>query len=570
MKPQIRVRRRETGSSLGLVVISLTILTTLGFGLLTVGYGARRQAAVIKGELAALLAAEAGYEKAVFWMTRQQDMLNALQQGAPGTTGNLTFPDSSCTYQISLFSFAGARPVFRIVSDGHGGPFERCVDVLVVQATSGWDMGTCRCPSGSGSTTEVYFTSGETIDMPVHINKVDDHPDVRDIYISGTPDFQQPVALGESRLTAGGSDKYTDVMNLFDAGVYFDQPASRVTDESSVQTKINRFRNSTDAAYRFTPTGSAPVGNPQPAVQLEFFVDGGVGKVRITNNCTVRGFRQSNDSQTYDFKIHPGSGGTQFDRYYIYTYHVASKNADTNGDRRTVTLTDTYVSQSFGDAESEPGGQIFVDGNVVIGGNSTGHDGNQAIKGKVTVVATGNIWVADTLNADGDHDASGMPTANNPNALGLLAQGVIKVVDPGLSTIDGKVNLSQYKYAPIGKPDHPEVAESGNNYNERYLPDPMTVEAAITVGGGGWGAENVRRGSYGGRKEYSGSQDYLEVHGTIAEAIRGVVGVTGQDGFLKRYHMDRRLLTGIIPGDISLRGKFVPAPAGWRDYRPGS
>ena len=45
-----------------------------------------------------------------------------------------------------------------------------------------------------------------------------------------------------------------------------------------------------------------------------------------------------------------------------------------------------------------------------------------------------------------------------------------------------------------------------------------------------------------------------------------IVGITGQDGYLKQYHMDRRLLTGIIPGDIALRGKFVPAPAG----RPGS
>jgi len=569
MKSEIRNPRGEIGTSLGLVVIALTILTTLGFGLLTIGYGARHQAATIKGNLAAMLAAEAGYEKAVFWMTQQQDMLNALQQGASGTTGTLTFPDSSCTYQISLFSFAGARPVFRVVAHGYGGPFERYVDVLVLQAVSGWDMGTCRCPSGSGSTTEVYFTTGETIDMPVHINKLNDHPDGRDIYISGTPDFQQPVALGEARLTASGADKYADVMNLFDGGIYFDQPASRVTDESSVQTKVNRFRNSTKTAYRFTPTGSTSVSNAQPAVQLEFFVEGGVGKVRITNNCTVRGFRQSDDSRTYDFKIHAGSGGTLFDRYYIYTYHVVSKNADTNGDRCTVALTDTYVRQSFGEAQSEPGGQILVDGNVIIGGNSTSHNDNQVIKGKVTVVATGNIWIADSLNMDGDHDTDGMPTANNPNALGLLAQGVIKVVDPGLSAVDGKVNLSQYKYAPIGKPDHPGAGENSNDYYERYLPNPMIVEAAITVGGGGWGAENVRRGSYGGRKEYTSPQDFLEVHGTIAEAIRGVVGVIGQDGFLKHYHMDRRLLTGIIPGDISLRGKFVPAPAGWRDYRPG-
>jgi len=565
---EIRNPKSEIGSSLALVVISLTILTTLGFGLLTVAYGARHAAIVTKGNVAALLAAEAGYEKAVFWMGQQQDMLSALQQGDSGTTGTLTFPDSSCTYQISLFSFAGTRPVFRVAAHGYSSPADRWVDVLVVQAVSGWDMGTCRCPSGSGGTTEVYFTSGEILDMPIHINKFNDNPDVKDIYISGSPAFLEPVAIGESRLTAGGSDKYSSTINLFQDGIYFDQPSSRVTDESSVQTKVTRFRDSTKAAYRFTPTANASVSNPQAATQLEFFVEGGVGKIRITNNCSVRGFRQDSDWKTYDFKIQPGSGGTQFDRYYIYSYHVVSNNADTNGDRRTAVITDTYVSQSFGGATSEPGGQIFVDGNVVIGGNSTSHDGNQAVKGKITVVATGNIWVADAVSADGTHDADGLPTSANPNALGLLAQGVIKVVDPGMSGIDGVVSISGYMYAPVGKPDYPSATPGQSNYYQRYLPDPTITEAAITVGGG-WGAENVKRGSYGGRKEYSGSQDYLEVHGTICEAIRGVVGIPGIDGYLKSYHMDRRLLTGIIPGDISLRGKFVPAPAGWRDYRSG-
>jgi hypothetical protein len=96
----------------------------------------------------------------------------------------------------------------------------------------------------------------------------------------------------------------------------------------------------------------------------------------------------------------------------------------------------------------------------------------------------------------------------------------------------------------------------------------MVVEAAMTIGGGGWGAENVQCGSYGNRKEASGHVDYLVVHGSISEAIRGVIGLVNGDGFLKSYHMDERLLTGIVPGDIWLRGKFVPAPAGWHDYRP--
>ena len=93
------------------------------------------------------------------------------------------------------------------------------------------------------------------------------------------------------------------------------------------------------------------------------------------------------------------------------------------------------------------------------------------------------------------------------------------------------------------------------------------MEAGITVGGGGWGAENVQRGSYGGRKETSGVQDNLVLRGTLSEVCRGVVGLTGTDGFLKHYYLDERLLTGILPGDIWLRGKFVPLPAGWSDYR---
>ncbi|MEN6426405.1 MAG: hypothetical protein ABFE13_13675 [Phycisphaerales bacterium] len=563
---------RHHGVTLALAVIAVVILTTLGIGLLAIGYGVRHHAIAAKADAAAMLAAEAGYEKAIFWMGRQQDMLSALQQGTPGTSGSLAFPDSSCSYAISLYTFVGSRPVFRVVSNGYSGIFERRVDVLTVQMISGWDMGTCRIPISATSTDAVNFMAGETIDLPIHINKASDNPDVKDIFIIGSPAFLQPVAMGEDRYTVGGGDKYASVMSLFDGGIYFDQPASRVTDTDSVQSKVTRFRDSTLAQYQFTPTASATsLTSRQPAVQLEFFVEGGVGKVRLTNNCSVRGFRQSSDSRTYDFKIKPGTGGTQYERYDIYAYHVAPSDADTTGQRFTIPLTNTYVTQSFGGTTSDPGGQIFVNGNVVIGGNSTLHNNDQVVKGTVTVVATGNIWVADSVYVEGSHDAQGKPTEDNPNVLGLLAQGVIKVVDPGMSDVDGTVSLSGFTYMPVGRPNFPTASPGTANYFQRYLPDPTTAEAAITVGGGGWGAENVRRDSFGGRKEATGSQDYLRVHGTISESMRGVVGVTGffgTDGYLKSYHMDRRLLTGIVPGDIWLRGKYVPAPAGWHDYRP--
>lgn len=569
-------RRKQKGSILVLVVTALVILSALGVGLLTIAYGVRHKAIMLRNEAVAMLAAEAGYEKAVFWMGQQQDMLSALQDSVPGTAGTLTFPDGYCNYQITLYTFAGSRPVYRVISNGHSGTFNRTVDVLVLQAASGWDMGMSRILTGGTGTMEVYFTSGETIDLPLHINDLHDRPDYRDIYISGNPQFFQPVAMGESRYTDRGSDKYASVIGLFDGGIYFDQPESRITDEAAIQTKVNRFEESTKDKFTFTPEADAPVDRPHPAVQLEFFVEDGVGKVRITNDCTVVGYQRNNDYKTLDFKIRPGTDGTRSERYDIYAYHFIPDG----GDRETVPIEDTYVTQSFGGVESEPGGQIFVDGSVIIGGDETIHSGNQVVKGKLTVIATGNIWVADSIVVDGPRDANGDPAMDNPNVLGLIAQGVIKVVDPGMSSYpeerdlprrDRKGNYypgppdtpSGYEYVPIG------LRDGGAQYN-RHLSDPMVVEAALTVGGGGWGAENVYRNGYGDRKEASGNQDDLVVRGTIAEAARGVVGVIGYDGFLKQYYSDERLLEGILPGDIWLRGKYIPAPAGWHDYRPGN
>ncbi len=569
-RPLSFIRSRHGGSVIVLAVISLVVLAALGVGLLTVAYGVRHRAIMLRNEAAAMVAAEAGYERAIFWMGQQKDMLSALQDAVPGTSGSLVFPDGDCDYQIQLFTFAGSRPIYRVISDGHSGNFNRTVDVLVLQAASGWDMGMSRVLCGGTSTMEVYFASNEIIDLPLHINNLHDHPDYRDIYITGSPEFLQAVAMGESRYTTGGADKYASVMGLFDNGIYFDQPDSRITDEASIQTKVNRFKNSTKNQYRFTPAAGAPVGSPHAAVQLEFFVEDGVGKVRVTNDCTVRGYQRSSDYRTLDFKIEPDSDGKRSERYDIYAYHFMPDG----GQRTVVPIEETYVSQSFGGVESEPGGQIFVNGNVIIGGDETAYNGDQVVKGKITVTATGNIWVADSVVVDGPHDANGKPTMDNPNVLGLIAQGVVKVIDPGISGYPaGGVNYypgppdepGGFKYVPVGRSDSA-VQDDPN----RHLPDPMVVEASLTVGGGGWGAENVQWYGYGGRKEESGYQDDLVVRGTIAEAARGVVGLIGADGFLKHYYSDERLLEGVLPGDIWLRGKYIPAPAGWHDYRPGS
>jgi hypothetical protein len=582
----IRRRTGRNGSALILITISIFILTTLGLGLLTISYGNRHSAVRMKNEVASLLAAEAGYEKAIYWMSQQNDMLSALAEGAPGTSGTLNFPDGYCDYQIGFYTLINARPSYRIISNGHSGIFTRAVDVLVVQAISGWDMGICRVPIGMYDTDEVYFADGEVIDIPLHINDRQDYPDNRDIYIQGNPNFLRNVAMGESRLTSGGADKYASVMDLFDGGINFEQPDSKITDEETVQDKVDRFKNSTKLQYCYNPNAYAPIPHPQAAVQLEFFVEDGTGKVRITNDCTVLGYRRSSDNQTYDFKIKNTASDTmKFERYYIYSYHYMPEDAEEDGQRITIDLDDTYVTQSFGDIESEPGGQIYVEGNVIIGGDKDDHNGDQLVKGKITIVATGNIWIADSILVDGAHESDGKPSLDNPNVLGLVAQGVIKVVDPGMSSYSYDFtnrypgepdDLPNSEYVPIGRKEESSGGWGGwgggasSSDNDRYLPDPMIVEAAMTLAGGGWGAENVRRGYYGGRKEDGGNQDDLVVHGTITEAIRGVVGVIGSDGYLKHYYFDERLIEGILPGDMWLGGKFIPAPAGWRDYRPGS
>jgi len=550
--------------------------------MLATAYGFRLRATRLKNEMAAMLAAEAGYEKAIYWMGQQKDMLIALQQGIPGTNGSLSFSDSSCDYQIKLFSFIGSRPIYRIISNGHSGIFNRTVEVYVVQASSGWDMGMCRIAIGRTSSSPIYFGDGEIVDMPVRINDLMDSPDLRDIYINGEPRFLKSVTMGESKYDDDGAEKpgyqdsrsYDDLMFLFEDGIYFKQPDCKITDEEVMNSKLERFRNSTSEQFIFLPQAyaSASAGlTPQPAVQLEFFVEDDIGKVRITNNCTVMGFQQNYDSKTWDFKIKPGTDAEEFERYDIYAYHLMLKDSE----RPIIPLEESYVTQSFGTVESEPGGQIFVNGNVIIGGDLPNHDGDNVVKGRFTVAATGNIWIGDSIVVDGPHDANGKPLLDNPNVLGLISKGVIKIVDPGMTDDNvGSVGFTpvegeDFEYVPIGRADNPSAQKGDPNYHKRHLPNPTVVEASLTVGGGGWGVENIKRYYYGGRKEKPGSgiQNDLILHGTITEGMRGVVGSIDEDGYIKHYYLDERLLEGILPGDIWLQGKYIPTAAGWHDYR---
>ncbi len=559
MKTAKQKKRLKDKSAYALVLalVAAVVLVLLGAGLLHICFGVRVRAAKLKRETIAMLAAEAGYEKAIFWMSQQADILSGLADPTSDAFGTINFDNSYCDYEIQFHDFIGARPVFRILSTGYSGALNRVVDVFAVQKITGWDMGMCRIPTGTTSTGEVNFANGEIINIPIHINKYNDNPDRKDIYIIGSPQFLQKVEMGESRYRADDSDKYSGVMGLFTDGISFDQPDVRITDEAAVQSKVNRFRDSTNPTYRFTPVGTADVPYPYNAVQLEFFTVSGVGQVRITNNCTVRGYPNG----ARDWRIEPGSGGTRYEKYDIYAHHY-KPDTETSV---TYPIESTYVTQTFAGKESEPGGQIYIDGNVVLGSQNLDQ---MVVQGKLTIVATGNIWIADSIVDAGVHDAgTGIPDKDNPNILGLITQGVVKVIDPGLadygspqmSVSDANILIpTMHSYMPVAN-------AYGSSLTDRILPDQMIIEAAVTVGGGGWGAENV-----GDRRENPpgpGQQDYLILIGTISESVRGIVGLVGNEGYIKRYTIDERLLEGVLPGNIWFGGKYVPAPAGWHDYR---
>ncbi len=588
MKLYGRLRR---GSALVLVMISLIILMASGVAMMAVSYGVRRESIQAKNEAVAMLAAEAGYERAIFRMSQQPDLLTALSDedfeaseslsiikpDEEGYEGDDSEQTGTVDYTIYFDSFMGSRPVYKVSATGHCGIFDRTLDVYVIQAVSGWDMGMCRVPKNETTTQEVYYVNGEIIDMPLHINCYNDQPydDEIDIWIDGSPDFQRVITMSESQYESDGDDKYSDVMYLFDEGIYFLQPSSRIMDRDAVQQKIDIFRGTLQSQkpqYIYTPAANGSVTNAAEAVQIEFFVESDTGKVRITNNCTVRG----SDSGNYDYKIDDDYESLRFEKYKIYGYHYIPEDAETNGDRVTYDLTDTYVTPTYGEVEGEPGGQIYVNGNVVIGGDLSGHSGNQLVKGRITIVATGNIWVADTILLDGDHGGDDLPSEDNENVLGLVAQGVVKVIDPGevedclvegeRTWVPGGHGGGHWEYEYIvqevsGAEYEPIGTSGGSGEYDRLLPRYTEIEASITVGGGGWGAEDV-----GGRKDYGSSDNYLVVRGTITEVVRGVVGA-GLNGYKKRYYLDERLLEGILPGDIWLKGKYIPAPAGWHDYR---
>ena len=533
------------GSILAVVVLCIVLLTILGLGMLQVAYANKLRAIRVKNATIARMTAEAGYEQGAVWMGQQANLLRSLAISAPGKTGTVGFPGSSAGYNIECHAYFGMQPMFRIISDGQCGNSKQTIDVLVSQAVGGWDMRLCRVPNSPWTTRPEYFMDGEVIDMPMHVNCNGSPQDrFRDIYVSGNPLFLRSVSMGESRYARTRSrDKYGDIINLFRGGIYFNQPNTDIGNHEKLTARVERFKEFSTKTYMGRKRGAD--ADTSAAVQLEFYVNGeGEGMVDVITDCTV----QLNTPGNMDYKL---GSTTPYEKYPLYAYHYVPQDVRV----RQVKVTDTYVRQIYGKDQSDPGGQIYIKGDAIIGGDVPG-----LLKGALTVVATGNIWVANSTQCSDDgtiRGSDGMPAADNPNVLGLVSlNGVVKVIDPGLSAGNSGAGPTDRSalglvYRPVGLPS----ADAGAQEYDRVLPAPLVVEAAITSGGGGWGVENV--GNRGGEVTD------LIVRGAICEAIRGATGVS----YLKRYFLDERLLAGILPGDIWVSSKYLPAPGGWSDYQ---
>jgi len=615
------VKMRNNGSVLVLVSAAVFALTILGLGILTAAYGARLRATRLRHNTMAELVAEAGYEEAIRWMNEQPDVLSAMTGGGRGSIGRgsgtlsttrirkTSLPDrfshGSFTYTISFDRFLGSQPVYEIVSKGNYGQFSRMVKAFVVQKVSGWDMALCEIPSDNLSSDRADFTGEDIVETPIHINSDSQstpQDNTVDIYISrrNKPRFSYRVSMGESRYKWWGrnKDKYGGLINLFEKGIYFDQPGCNVTDpfsadiNISVVQKVNRFRRTTSSAFNFSgarrPLESTAVELVSddwyraPAVQLEFYVSGqGAGMVRITNNCTVCCVEGAGN---YMLDL---AGVAPYKQYDIYGYHYSGSS-----DPCDYPITFTYVRQQVSSpsgrvASADSGGQIFVRGNVIIGGavdidaagnmvtDMEGRMFYSKLKGRLMVVATGNIWIVSPIvyaglqepaEYEGGYLTKLVPSPENQNVLGLFSQfGVVKVVDPGLSSVLKDLTEEELTdYCPIGY-----QKTSSTNEWDRQLVDPcdptssMVVQAAITACGGGWGAENI-----GARTSVNPSgTDNLIVAGSITESVQGKIADYTGSGFRRCYYFDERLLTGILPGDMWLQSKYVPTPGGWSDFR---
>jgi len=546
--PTERSIGRNRGVVLAFAAMSLLVLATIGLGIMAVAYGYRHRAISVKDETIALAAAEAGYERARVWMS-QQDSIGVLARGIEQKIGPAAL-DSGGSYECTVSCAGerdiGSRTVYRIVSKGRYNRATKAIDVLVTQAIDGWASTHREIVSNNG-TRAAPLNDANEIGMQLHINESDDGEP--GMVIDGLSSFKRHVTTTES-----DTGQYDPYQSLFSKGISFNQPANFITDETVIQQRIVEFRTIANRIYVPLMNPRVILDNPtrqhEPAVQIEFDSSG----IRVANHCTVRCWGLT----PTDWRIRPGSDGAAYEQYPVYGCHFGP------------------------DYEPDPitgPGVIFVYGNVIIGPRDRlfhipGGVQRYSVRGKFTVVAArrpdgkgGNIWIGDYIKA---YSATGRledpPAAENPNVIALMAEGVVKVIDPRLQ--DDPLLLARDVLSagdlgicrPLGIP---------YGFGELALPNPLVIDAAIVSAGGGWGVEGVEEVLGWGSHIYPGSgTGKIYVHGSITEPYRGLVcSRDNTRAFAHKYFFfDNRFFQGILPEQIWFSSAYVPVPGGWRDY----
>ncbi|MBC8392817.1 MAG: hypothetical protein H8E17_09680 [Deltaproteobacteria bacterium] len=96
---------RSQGFALTFSLILVIILMLIGFAVIKVAQGTAVQSILFQNESIAMSNAEAAYENAIYWMSGNPDLL--LDMDISGTSGTITFPNSTADYKVEFYGFVG-------------------------------------------------------------------------------------------------------------------------------------------------------------------------------------------------------------------------------------------------------------------------------------------------------------------------------------------------------------------------------------------------------------------------------------------------------------------------------
>ncbi len=151
------------------------------------------------------------------------------------------------------------------------------------------------------------------------------------------------------------------------------------------------------------------------------------------------------------------------------------------------------------------------------------------LKGRVTMSADNNIVITNNLQYQGGE--------NGTDVLGLIASNSVKIYHPVRQTCtetDSRGRCTRYSYTNL-------------TYKSAVLTN-VTLHAAVLTLQHSFGVQSY---------QYGAKLGTLKVFGSLAQRFRGPVGLTGSAGYLKDYNYDSRLRYAPPPYFLD------PVQSGW-------